>query len=112
GRLTAVGVAQVGCDAAVLARELPDRVERAPQTADRRVQPAAGDQHQRKAGPGLLIVNPDWASSVELARAAGRGLLREDSRGGGDHGRCGAGLQDFAASRILEALPVSQSKPL
>src|SRR6185436_294122 len=67
GGLPAVGVAQVRRDAAVLSLELLDRVEgtAACQAGDCRVQPAAGDEQQRKAGTGLLVVNANRPFFVE-----------------------------------------------
>src|SRR5437870_12863566 len=57
GRLAGIRIAQVRRDAAILALELSDRVKRVRQAGDRRVQPAAGNQQQREAGAGLLIVD-------------------------------------------------------
>src|SRR5215472_16174045 len=67
GRLTAGGVAQVGRDAAVLVPEIRDRVERRSvrHEFDRRVLAPAGDDEQREAGAGLLVVNADIALLVE-----------------------------------------------
>jgi hypothetical protein len=55
----AIGIAQIGRDDAELALELVERVERMGRRKPRdgRVQPAAGDDQQRKAGTGLFKVN-------------------------------------------------------
>src|SRR5205085_12240332 len=57
-------------DAAVLVLELGGRVERrgrgVARVGDRRVQPAAGDDQQRKAGAaGILVIDPDIAFFVK-----------------------------------------------
>src|SRR5207247_1393655 len=86
GGLAAVGVAQVRCDAAVLSFELLDRIEgiATVQAGDRRVQSPTGDEQQRKAGAGLLIVNADLAFFVEgQTRPSLPTLLSKDAR------RCG-----------------------
>jgi hypothetical protein len=61
GRLAARCVAQVGRDTAVLVLEFLDRVEGRPvrHEADGRVLAPAGDDEQREAGAGLLVVNAD-----------------------------------------------------
>src|SRR6185295_9138845 len=61
GGLAARRVAQIGGDAAVLVLEFRSRVERRPvrHEADGRVLTAAGDDEQRNAGAGLLVVNAD-----------------------------------------------------
>src|SRR5262249_2155356 len=67
GRFTALGVAQIRRDAAVLALELFDGVERRVPGEEgvRRVQPPAGDQQQWEAGANIGVVDPDVASLVE-----------------------------------------------
>src|SRR5437870_12211689 len=67
GRLTAIGVAQVREDAAVFSLELFDRIKRSAafQEGDRRVQSPAGNEQQRKAGTGLLVLNANGAVFVE-----------------------------------------------
>ena len=66
GGLAAVGVAQIRRDHAVLALELLHRVEGVVREArDRRVQPAAGDDHQREAGADLLVVDADVSSFIK-----------------------------------------------
>src|SRR4029450_4387023 len=64
-------IAQVVGDAAVLVAELPDAVEgriAAGDTRDVRIQPAAGDQEQREAGAGFLVVDAN-GSLLEKAHA-------------------------------------------
>ena len=57
-RLAALGVAQIGRDNPEFALELVERVERVGREArDRRVQPAAGNDHQREAGAGLFVID-------------------------------------------------------
>src|SRR5438270_286433 len=97
------GVAQVRRDAAILALELLDRVERrvAGEERDRCVQSAAGKQHQREPGPGLLIADANGASLVELACPSCGGLASEYAWRRG-HRRCrGAGFQNVASCRII-----------
>src|SRR3979490_1568915 len=66
GGLAAIGVAQVGRDDAVLALELVERVEGVGREArDGRVQPAAGDDQQRKAGAGLFVIDANVAFFIE-----------------------------------------------
>src|SRR5438105_10067800 len=67
GGLTAIGVAHVREDAAVFSLELFDRIKRsaALQEGDRRVQSPAGNEQQRKAGTGLLVLNANGAVFVE-----------------------------------------------
>jgi hypothetical protein len=64
--LAAIGVAEVGEDAAVLSLELLDRVEGARNQAGHpRVQSPAGDQQQRKTGTRLVIGDANAAFFVE-----------------------------------------------
>ena len=64
--LAGVGIAQIGDDDAVFVLELLHRVEgMGLETCDRRVQPAARDDHQREAGADLLVVDANIASFVE-----------------------------------------------
>src|SRR5262249_60272284 len=91
GGVAAVGVAEIGSDAAVLSLELLDRVERiaAMQAGDRRIQPSAGDEQQGDAGPGLLIMDPNRPSFVEGHGSASLfGLLGKPALLGG-HRRFG-----------------------
>src|SRR5215467_1046250 len=66
-RLPATGVAHVRKDAAVFSLELFDRIKRSAtfQEGNRRVQSPAGDEQQRKARTGLLILNANGAFFVE-----------------------------------------------
>src|SRR5690606_21467516 len=72
-RLAVVGVAQVQCDAAVRVRELFQRIERrlraarpaSGQRRDRRVEAAARQDQQRKAGPGFLVMKADGTAFAE-----------------------------------------------
>jgi len=103
GGLAAVGVAQIRRDAAVLSIELLDRVEGAAagQAGDRRVQSAAGDEQQREAGAGLLIVDANGAFFVEGAGGpSAPGLLRKHARRRRHHRRRGTRFQYFASDRI------------
>src|SRR5436309_11681158 len=72
GGLAAGGVAQVRRDAAILSLELLNGVEGrvAGEEGYGRVQSPAGKQHQREAGPGLLIVDANGAFFVELASSS------------------------------------------
>src|SRR5436189_6289593 len=82
GRLTAIGVAQVREDAAVFSLELFDRIKRSAafQEGDRRVQSPTGDEQQRKARTGLLILNANGAFFVERHRSSSlSGLLTKHS---------------------------------
>src|SRR4029077_10969645 len=65
--LTAVGVAQVGRDAAVLVPELLDRIKGrvAGEVGDRRIQAPARDEQQREARAGLLKVDANGTFFVE-----------------------------------------------
>ncbi len=67
GRLAAIGVAQVGDDAAELVAEFLHRAERMclVEAADRRVQPAARNDQQRQTRARLFIVNANVAFFVE-----------------------------------------------
>ena len=93
GGLAARRVTQVGRNAAILAFELVDGIERRVLhcPGDRGVLPAAGDDQQRDAGAGLLVVNTDVAFLVDLpgGSACGRGLCECARRGGGRR-RCHA----------------------
>src|ERR1700676_67971 len=79
GGLAAGGVAQVRCDAAILSLELLNGVEGrvAGEEGYGGVQSPAGKQHQREAGPGLLIVDTNGAFFVELASSSFARLLSE-----------------------------------
>jgi hypothetical protein len=60
GKLAAVRVALIHCDATELVLEYLHRVEnRIGPVAYARVQAAAGDEEKRKAAPGFLITDPD-----------------------------------------------------
>src|SRR5262249_48383591 len=106
GRLAAVRVAQVRRDAAELALELFERVEgiAAMQAGDRRVQAAAGDEHQRKAGADFLVVDPDGPPFVKQHASLLR--LRPEAARRRGHRRCRrTGLQHLASLRIHRVLP-------
>src|SRR5579864_6101809 len=79
------GVAQVRCDAAILSLELRNGVEGRVASEERYcgVQSPAGKQHQRKAGPGLLIVDTNGAFFVERASSSIARLLSKCARQGG-----------------------------
>src|SRR4051812_8161046 len=69
GGLAALGIAQIRRDNAKLAFELVKRVEgvgREPR--DRRVEPATGDDQQRKAGADLFVMDANVAFFVERHR--------------------------------------------
>jgi hypothetical protein len=71
GGLAGRRVTQIKGDAAVFVAELLDGVEGrivAGDTRDVRIQPAAGDQEQREAGAGLLIMDAN-GSLLEKAHA-------------------------------------------
>ena len=64
--LAAIGVAQIRRDDAVFAFELFHRVKgmvREPR--DRGIQPATGDDQQRKAGTDLFVMDADVTSLIE-----------------------------------------------
>src|ERR1700683_1249016 len=65
GGLAVIRVAQVPRDAVVLSLELPDCVEGVRQARDRRIQSPTGNEQQREAGTGLLIVNVNGTFFVE-----------------------------------------------
>src|ERR1700686_5099077 len=78
GGLPAGGVAQIGCDAAILSLEFLNGVEGrvAGEEGYGGVQSPSGKQHQREARPSLLIiVDTNRAFLVELASAAVTRLL-------------------------------------
>src|SRR5215471_9501213 len=83
--LTARRVAQVRGDAAILALELFNRVERrvAGEERNRRVQAAAWKQQERNARPGLLEVNANGALFVELPGSPVARLLSQHAWDGG-----------------------------
>src|SRR6516162_1979749 len=69
GGLAAIGVAEVRRDNAVLALELLHRVKGVVRKArNRRVESAAGDHQQRKAGADLLVLDADDAFFVKRHR--------------------------------------------
>src|ERR1700687_1990591 len=98
GGLAAGGVAQVRCDAAILSLELLNGVEGrvAGEEGYGGVQSPAGKQHQREAGPGLLIVDTNGAFFVELASSTFARLLSEGARQGG-RCRCRAARSHIGA---------------
>src|SRR5437763_11041280 len=67
GRLPAIGVAHIREDAAIFSLELFDRIKRsaAHQAGDRRVQSPAGDEQQREAGAGLLVLDANGTFFVK-----------------------------------------------
>src|SRR5262249_41023949 len=85
GGLAAGRVAQVGGNAAILALEFLNRVERrvAGEEADRRVQAAAPKQQEREARPGLLEVDAKRGLFVELPRSPAPRLLSKHPWHGG-----------------------------
>src|SRR6266851_4166634 len=93
--LAAGGVAQVRRDAAILSLELLNGVEGrvAGEEGYGGVQSPAGKQHQREAGPGLLIVDTNVAFFVELASSSFARLLSKCARQGGRCCSCGARCQ-------------------
>src|SRR5215468_3931838 len=76
GGLAAIGIAQICENAAILALELLDRIERAGEQAGHpRVQRSTGDEQQRKARAGFIIADANGTSFVEL----GHGRYLPDS---------------------------------
>ena len=68
-RLAAIGVAQIRCDDAIFVFELVKRIERmCGEAGNRRVQPAARDDQQRKAGASLFVMDANIAFFVERHR--------------------------------------------
>src|SRR6266550_4071187 len=103
GGLAVRGVAQVRCDAAILSLELLNGVERrvAGEEGYGGVQSPAGKQHQREAGPSLLIPDANGAFFVELATSSFARLLSKYAWHRG-HRRCrGPGFQYVASCRII-----------
>src|SRR5437879_11851602 len=99
--MTGIGVAQVRRDATVLSLELLDHVKGVPQAGDRRVQPPAGNEQQREAGTGLLIVDPNRTRFVEgHGTYAFPSLLAKHAPHGGHRRRRGARCQYFASDQI------------
>src|SRR5579864_179647 len=99
GGLATGGVAQVRCDAAILSLELLNGVEGrvASEEGYGGVQSPAGKQHQREAGPGLLIVDTNGAFFVELASSCFALLLSKCARQGG-RCRCRGARCQYGAS--------------
>src|SRR5262249_16357017 len=96
GGLAAVGIAQVGGDAAELALEFRDWIERpAGETGERRIQSTAGNEQQRKAGPVLLKADADGALFVESHGFSLAGLLSKHAWCCGHRGRRDAGGQNI-----------------
>src|ERR1700730_1022395 len=85
GGLAAWGVAQVRCDEAILSLELLNGVEGrvAGEEGNGGVQSPAGKQHQREAGPSLLIVDANGTFLVELPSSFFARLLSKCIRQGG-----------------------------
>ena len=73
-RLPTLGISQIHRDAAILALEFLHRIERraVAQKPDRRVQTPAGDNQQRKPGPGLFVMDSDIAFFVERHGSSSR----------------------------------------
>src|SRR6266446_7957078 len=66
GGLATLGIAQIGRDNAKLALELVEWVERVRrEPRDRRVEPAAGDHHQREARADLFVMDANLASLIK-----------------------------------------------
>src|SRR5713226_6494692 len=99
GGLAARGVAQIRCDAAILSLELLNGVEGrvAGEEGYGGVQSPAGKQHQREAGPGLLIVDTNGAFYVELASSSFARLLSKCAWQGG-RCRCRGARCQYGAS--------------
>src|SRR5262245_36440933 len=95
GGLAAVGVAQIRKYATEFALELFDRIERAgDQTLHPRIQCAASDEQQRKAGTNLSIADSRGAFFIKAHGGASRpGLLSERIRRRSDCCRGGAGCK-------------------
>src|SRR6185437_5343537 len=75
--LPGIGVAQIESDAAVFVLELLDRVEGrigAGDVRNRRIQSAARDEQQRKAGAGLLEMDTDGTPFIETHDNSSREL--------------------------------------
>src|SRR5437762_12699760 len=80
GGLPAIRIAQIEGDAAVFVLELGGRVERrgggVPSIGNGRVQPAAGDDQQRKAGAaGVYVIDPYIAFFEKRHRVSPRKFL-------------------------------------
>src|SRR5688572_15822882 len=105
--MSAVGVAQIGVDAAELTLEFVDGVEGIPalQPRDRRVQSAAGDEQQRESGPCLLVADAHRTLLEERHAGFSRpGLLSQHPRGCGHRRRGGARFQYLASDRIHDGV--------
>src|SRR5215475_3521138 len=108
GGLTVIGVAHVREDTAVLSLELLDRIKRpaAFQARDRRVQSPAGDEQQRKARTGLLILDANGAFFIERHGSSSLPtLLTKHAPRYGHHGCGSARFQYFAPDRIHRRRP-------
>src|SRR5882672_12216025 len=117
GGLATIGVAQVRENAAVLALELLDRIERAgEQPRHPRVQRSAGDEQQREAGTGFIITDANGTSFVEFGRSGLPGLLSTHLRRGGCrrdriHARCLLELsQHVSVSHVFRFTPAESSR--
>src|SRR5262245_48262340 len=82
GGLAVGGVAQVRRDATIFSLEFLDRIKGgvAGKEGNGRIQSSARKQQQREAGTGLLIVDANWASFVELASPSFARLLCKYAR--------------------------------
>src|SRR5262245_50787351 len=113
GRLAGWRIAQVRRDAAVLAFEIADRIEGIPtlQSVNRRVQSAAGNQHEREAGPCLLVENANGPLFEELARPHAARLLRKYARHRRQGRRRGTRFQYLASDRIHLGVLLTFGRP-
>src|SRR5262249_25892127 len=101
GGVAAAGIAQVGRDAAVLTLEFRDRIEwSASEGGERRIQSAARNDQQRKAGPVLLKADTNRAFFVKAHGLSLAGLLSKHTRCCSHRGCRDAAGQNIAPVRI------------
>src|SRR5260370_27997284 len=103
GGLAVIRITQVRRDAVVLSFELLDWVKgiAAIQAGDRRIQSPAGDEQQREARTGLLIMDTNGAFFIEgHCSSSLLRLLSKQARRGGRCGRCDTWCKSGSAGGI------------
>src|SRR6185295_7952205 len=89
------------------------RIERIVQSRDGGVEAAAGDQHQRKPGTKLLVMDANRTFFVDRARSTRRALLTEHAGRSCRHDGCrGAGFQNLASGGIHVRLSLMSAAEL
>src|SRR6266481_397963 len=108
GGLAVIRITQVRRDAVVLSFELLDWVKgiAAMQAGDRRIQSPAGDEQQREARTGLLIMDTNGAFFIEGHGSSSLlSLLSKQARRGGHSRRCDACCKYVASGRFHDRRP-------